>query len=179
MGMDSLRNRDLLPDRAKLYFAGRLSCQSRNAEGLESILEDFFEIPTRIDEFMGFWLTLPRENQCRLGESPSTGSLGQTAIAGSRIYDAQLKFRIRMGPMSYDDLRRLMPNGPAFQRIKTWVRNYIGEELFWDLQCILFAREVPQMVLGQSGFLGWTTWLTSAPPSRDADDPIFDPGTGL
>jgi predicted component of type VI protein secretion system len=31
------------------------------------------------------------------------------------------------------------------------------------------------MTLGKSGFLGWTTWLTSKPVAKDVDDPIFDP----
>ncbi len=176
IGMRPLRDRDLIPDRAKLYFSGRLAAHARNAEGLEAILSDFFGVRTEVREFQGFWMTLPRENQCRLGESPSTGSLGQTAIAGARIYDAQLKFRIRMGPMTRADLERIMPNGQAFQRIKTWVRNYIGEELFWDLQCVLLATEAPSMTLGQSGFLGWTSWLKSKPFENDVDDPIFDPG---
>lgn len=176
LGMGSLQHRDPVPDRAKLFFAGRLGCQTRNAEGLEAILQDFFEIRTRILEFVGYWMTLPRANQCRLGESPATGSLGQTAVAGSRFYEAQLKFRIRMGPMRLVDLNRLLPNGPAFQRIKTWVRNYIGDELVWDLQCVLLASEVPSMTLGQTGHLGWTSWVTSLPVTEDADDPIFDPG---
>ncbi|HEY2342417.1 MAG TPA: type VI secretion system baseplate subunit TssG, partial [Chthoniobacteraceae bacterium] len=175
LGMPSLHHRDLVPDRAKLYFAGRLSCQTRNAEGLAAILEDFFGVPTRIVEFVGFWLTLPYSNQCRLGESPSTGALGRSAIAGSRVYDAQLKFRVRMGPLTLADFQRLLPNGQAFKRIKTWVRNYIGDELIWDLQCVLLAQEVPTMTLGKSGFLGWTTWLTSKPVTKDVDDPIFDP----
>src|SRR5258708_32647742 len=32
IGMESLQNRDEVPDRAKLYFSGRLACQTRNAE---------------------------------------------------------------------------------------------------------------------------------------------------
>ena len=175
IGMDALRNRDAVPDRAKLYFSGRLSNQARNAEGLQAILSEFFGIRVEVREFVGFWLTLPPENRCRLGESPETGSLGSTAVAGERMHEAQLKFRIRMGPMTLADMQRMLPRGVAFRRLKDWVRNYIGDEFFWDVQCVLLAREVPTTSLGQSGMLGWTTWLKSTPTEKDSEDAVFDP----
>jgi type VI secretion system protein ImpH len=177
IGMPALRERDSIPDRAKIYFSGHLAAQSRNAEGLASILEDFFGLPTEIQEFTGFWMKIPPENQCRLGESPETGSLGVNAIAGSKKFEAQLKFRVRMGPMDLDALKRLVPVTDSFKRLKDWILNYINEELFWDLQCVLKAQAVPAISLGQEGLLGWTSWLKSEPFNRDADDPIFEPQT--
>jgi type VI secretion system protein ImpH len=176
IGMQSLRDRDEVPDRAKLYFSGRLACQTRNAEGLGAILQDFFGTPTVIIEFLGAWMTIPEANRCRLGESPETGVLGQTAVAGSRKYEGQLKFRIRMGPMKMARLQALVPGGKPFARIKAWVLNYIGYEYLWDLQCVIEAPEVQTACLGKLGQLGWTAWTTSRPATRDADDPIFDPG---
>ncbi len=176
--MESLRNRDEVPDRAKLYFSGRLACQTRNAEGLGAILQDFFGVRTEILEFFGTWMNIPEANQCRLGESPETGSLGKTAIAGSRKFEGQLKFRIRMGPMKLAKLRSLVPSGKAFQRIKAWVLNYVGYEYRWDLQCVLEEREVQPACLGKSGQLGWTCWTISRPVPDDAIDAIFDPEFG-
>ncbi len=46
IGMESLRDRDAVPDWSKLYFSGRLACQTRNAEGLGAIIEEFFGIRT-------------------------------------------------------------------------------------------------------------------------------------
>jgi len=175
IGMPGLRERDRVPDRAKIYFSGRLASQTRNAGGLEAILEDFFGVPTQIQEFAGFWMEIPPESRCRLGESPEICSLGINAIAGARKYEAQLKFRIRMGPMELDDLRRLVPVGDSFKTLKDWVLNYINQELYWDLQCIVKADAVPGICLGHDGLLGWTTWLKSKPFTRDTQDPIFDP----
>ena len=42
IGMEALQDRDAVPDPAKLYFTGRLSSQTRNAEGLEAILRSIF-----------------------------------------------------------------------------------------------------------------------------------------
>jgi type VI secretion system protein ImpH len=173
--MPSLLRRDSVPDRAKLFFAGRLACQTRNPEGLRAIVETFFGLRTTIEEFSGFWMRIPEENQCRLGESPDTGSLGQSAIAGTRRFETQLKFRIRLGPMTFADLERILPGGASFKRLKDWVLNYIGYELRWDVQCVLLAKEVPAACLGKTGRLGLSCWTSSKPFTKDADDPIFDP----
>lgn len=177
MGMDSLRNRDAVSDWAKLYFAGRLANQARNAEGLEAILQEYFEIRTRIETFVGRWMDLPGDSVCRLGEREETGSLGATAILGSRFWECQLNFRIHLGPMKLKDYERMLPTGEAFVRLKYWVLNYCGEHFFWDVQLVLEAAEVPQTCLGQAGRLGWTTWLKTKPFTRDADDLVLLPPT--
>jgi type VI secretion system protein ImpH len=175
VGTDPLQDRDSVADWTKIHFSGRMSAQTRNAEGLEAILGNYFGIPTRIQEFEGYWMKIPKENQCRLGETPETGSLGINAIAGERKYEVQLKFRIAMGPMDFADLQRLVPIGPSFRRLKDWVLNYVNQEFYWDLQCIVKAVDVPVIALGQGAMLGWTTWLKSKEFIRDSDDPIFDP----
>jgi type VI secretion system protein ImpH len=175
IGMESLQQADDVPDRAKLFFAGRLSGASRNAEGLQAMLEDFFGIKTEIQSMVGRWLDLPADCLCQLGKSPETGRLGLTTIVGSRFWECQLSFRIRFGPMSLDDLKRMLPNGASFTRLRDWIRNYVGQEYFWDIQFLLRAAEVPAISLGQQGWLGWTTWLKTTPFKADADDLILTP----
>jgi type VI secretion system protein ImpH len=174
-GTPSVQDRDSVPDWSKIHFAGRMSAQVRNAEGLEAILADFFGIPTEIRELEGYWMKIPKENQCRLGESPETGSLGLNAVVGERKYEVQLKFRIRMGPMGIEDLYRLVPTGASFRRLQDWVLNYVNYEFYWDLQCVVKAAAVPALSLGGGALLGWTTWLKSRPFGRDPDDAVFDP----
>ena len=175
IGMESLQDRDEVSDWAKLYFAGRLACQTRNAEGLEAILQEYFEIKAEVHTFIGRWLDLPADSVCRLGESPETGSLGLTTILGSRFWECQLNFRMRLGPMKRADYQRMLPGGEAFQRLKYWVLNYCGEHFFWEVQLVLEAAEVPATCLGAAGRLGWDTWLKTQPFTRDADDLILNP----
>ena len=54
----SLRQRDAVPDLAKLFHAGTLVRQVRNADGLASIIRQFFRVPAAIEEFVGHWLKL-------------------------------------------------------------------------------------------------------------------------
>jgi type VI secretion system protein ImpH len=173
VGAGSVRDRDQVPDNAKRYFAGHLGCQTRHTEGLESIISDFFGLSAKVLTFLGQWLDLPDSSQCRLGESPEAGSLGSSVIVGSRFWECQLRFRLRLGPMSLNDLYRMLPVGDAFGRLKCWVLNYCGREFFWDVQLVLRREEVPGTQLGSGGMLGWTTWLKSQPIARDAEDVIL------
>jgi type VI secretion system protein ImpH len=178
-GSRTLHRRDALPDLAKLHYAGLYSCQSRHAEGLRAMLASFFRLPVIIEEYSPHWLDLPDADLTRLGESETTGLLGQTVIAGKRIWDCQHKFRIVIGPLDLADYRRLLPGGASLARLVAMVRNYIDDGLIWDLQLILQKQQVPRLRLDAKGQLGWTTWcthppLTALPLDHDADDLKLD-----
>lgn len=174
LGMDSLRNRDAMPDLTKLHFAGHLANQTRHAEGLGSILSAFFHMPVRIECFIGTWLTLPAADRTRLGSSPRTASLARTALLGERSWTRQHKFRVVFGPLSLEEYLRLLPGGLSFHRLVPIVRNYAGDTLIWDVNLILRRDEVPPTELGRTGRLGWTTWLMPRSKNIDAADLFLD-----
>jgi type VI secretion system protein ImpH len=174
LGMATLRKRDEIADLAKFYYCGRLSGQTKCAEGLEDILQDYFKMPVRIEPFVGEWLKLPVQNRCRLGRDPANGTLGDSAILGSRVWECQYKFRIVVGPLDVEEYENLLPVGTRIRRLIALVRNYIGDELAWDLKLILKRGDVPAMRLSSSSRLGWTTWLGKKPPAGDADDLVID-----
>ncbi len=174
-GMAAFRGRESVPDVAKLYFSGRLACQTKCPEGLAAMLSAYFRIDVDVMELVGQWVDLPDEYVCRLGESPDTGSLGQTSVVGSRVWESQQKFRLRLGPMGFDDYQRMLPGGDSLPRLVDWVRNYAGDELAWDVQLVLKAEAVPGIQMGKLGRLGWSTWLQSAPPATDVDDLMLRP----
>lgn len=175
LAMPSLRDRDAFPDLAKLHYAGQLVCHTRHAEGLRLVLGDFFGLPVGIEEFVGQWLELPESYLCRLGESLETSALGRTVTVGSRTWECQHKFRIRIGPLSLTDYESLLPGGAGLERLIALVRNYAGDELAWDVRLILKGSEAPPLRLGGSGRLGWTTWLTDRPLGQDAADLSLNP----
>jgi type VI secretion system protein ImpH len=175
LGMPSLRGRDAVPDLAKLHYAGRLACQTRHAEGLTALLADFFGLPVALEEFIGHWLGLPEDSRWRLGESPITGTLGLSATVGDRVWDRQYKFRILFGPLSLEEYRRMLPGGESLRRLVAMVRNYLGDELDWDVNLTLKRDRVPPLKLGEQGQLGWTTWIASRPFAHDPADLLLEP----
>lgn len=174
LGMDSLRDRDAMPDLTKLHFAGHLANQTRHAEGLAAILSAFFQMQVRIACFIGGWLTLPAADRTRLGASPDTASLGRTALLGGRVWSRQHKFRLVFGPLDLPEYERLLPGGASFRRLIPIVRNYAGDTLVWDVNLILRHADVPATTLGRAGRLGWTTWLGHRGNEDDAADLFLD-----
>jgi type VI secretion system protein ImpH len=178
LGMDSLRHRDAMPDLTKLHFAGHLANQTRHAEGLASILSEFFRTPVRIESFVGAWLSLQQSDRTRLAQAPEIGTLGKTALLGGRVWSRQHKFRVVIGPLSLADYLRLLPGGASFHRLIPIVRNYAGDTLVWDANIILKGEDVPPTRLGcrktGGGRLGWTTWLMPRQKPADAADLFLD-----
>ena len=175
IGQPSLRDRDEFPDLAKLHHAGHLVCQSRHADGLRSILGDFFRLPVGLEEFVGQWLELPENCLSRLGLSREESALGRSITIGSRTWECQNKFRIRFGPLRLAEYEDLLPGGESLRRLIALVRNYVGDSLDWDLRLVLKKEEVPSLRLGGRERLGWTTWLAGPSPAEDRSDLTLSP----
>ena len=173
IGMDSFCKRDAVPDIAKLHYAGRLSCQTKNTEGLQEILHDYFGMPVAIEEFVDQWIELPKEYCCHLGKSPDNARLGLTTIIGSRFLECQMKLRIKCGPMGFSDYERLLAHSKSIGRVVAWLKNYISDEFSWELNLVLKREEIPRICLGKLGQLGWTTWLGSRKFEKDADNLVL------
>ncbi len=173
-GFASLRNRDSVPDYARLNHAGHLARQTRSAESLCAILSNFFQVPVAMEEFVGRWLPLPPEQRTRLGPRPGA-RLGVDSIAGQAVWDRQHSFRLRLGPMSRSAYERLLPPGADHLPLRDWVREYIGLEFVWDARLVLRADEVPKATLARDTRLGWSTWIGTRQPGVDADDLLLDP----
>jgi type VI secretion system protein ImpH len=173
IGLPSLQDRDALPDASKVYFAGRLSRQTRDAEGLLAWIRCEFDVPVTIEQWCGHWMTLMRSERSRLGRREGA-VLGQSAVLGGSVWDVQHKFRITMGPLTLPQYERLLPGGADLARLQALVRHWIGLELAWDLKLVLLRSEVPRFTLGSRAGLGFTTWLGRYLRSRDADDLRID-----
>ncbi len=169
IGSESFIERDSIRDDGKRYYSAWLAMQTRNSEGLCAILGEYFGVPATIEQFVGQWIDIPQDCCCRLGETRSTGKVGQNLILGSRYWDRQQKFRVRLGAMDWERYLSMLPSGDRLEHLIDWVRNYVGEELEWDVCLILKREEVPQTCLGRQGQLGWTTWLKREDTTFDHD----------
>jgi type VI secretion system protein ImpH len=72
----------------------------------------------------------------------------------------------------------LLPNGYRLNQLIAVIRNYIGDELSWDVKLVLKKDQVPMTQLGESTQLGWTSWLGERKSELDADDLMLNPFWG-
>jgi type VI secretion system protein ImpH len=175
MATPGLEGRDALPDDYKRHFAGRMVAQTRNAEGLRSLLQQFFAVPVRVIEFVAEWMRLPREAHLRLGRSTEVAALGRTAVTGEYVWGAQQRFRLRLGPLERGQFEHFLPGGTALAQLVATVRSYIGDEKSWDVQLVLAQGQVPATRLGRGARLGLTSWLGERPGQTDADEVVLKP----
>jgi len=158
------QKRDAAPDHARLAFAGLLSRQVRNADGLGHLLSGFLKMAVRVEQFVGRWMPLPEAERTRIGRRAisrhgSSSQLGASVVLGRAVYDRQHHFRLHIGPLSLQAFESLLPTGSAMPAVQALVRQYAGLEYGWDMQLLLKPGNVPSAQLGRQGRLGWTSWL--------------------
>jgi type VI secretion system protein ImpH len=173
MSPAAVRNRDSLPDLAKLFHVGALVRHVRNVEGLTHILQHFFRVPVRIEEFVGHWMALSTRERTYL--TSESAVLGSGAVLGRRLWDRQHKFRIHLGPLTLDQYESFLPGGRSIRQLVDWVRQYLSFELDWDVQLALMPGAVPRLTLGGRQRLGWTSWLGRRGADVAAADLRVDP----
>ncbi len=169
---NAMRDRDAMPDLAKHYFAAHLGRGAKSVEGLLAMISSYFSAPVKVEDFIGSWLRLEPEDQWQLGQK--TG-LGQGIGVGSNVWSRNSKFRVIIGPLPIDEFRRILPGGVTFARLKSLVRNYVGDVFDWDINVILRKEDIPDPILGQSTALGQTCWIGNYTADKDPDDLYLSP----
>lgn len=169
LGMDSLKGRLEVPDELVLYFAGHFANRSRHAEGLAAVTADYFNTRSEVIENVGHWLEVPAADRCILGSGDAM-PLGQGIVLGERLWDRQLRFTVRLGPMPLAAYERLFPGGVALESLKCLVKLYTNRELYCGVKIVLAKEDYPGSRCGGGTRLGLSSWLYSAPPEQHLDD---------
>jgi type VI secretion system protein ImpH len=163
-----------LPDPFAWHVTGLLAQQTRPPELLERLIALLFQVPVRIQEFVGGWLDVPAADTARLDTGPRLGA----ATVGPRVYARHHRFRIVLGPLRRAAFDSFLPTGGRLPLLRALVRRSVGLALEWDLLLLLDHAEVPALRLDDGARLNWTSWLAIADRRDDAADVTFpgDPG---
>jgi type VI secretion system protein ImpH len=179
LGTDGLRHRISVPDEALVFYTGLLGLQPRSATALRQVLQDYFQVPVEMEQFVGSWRPIPESDQSRPGdEREFSEQLGMGAIAGDEVWDQQCTARVALGPLTLKQYLDFLPIGSAYKPLCDLVEFFSRRELDFEVQLILKRDETPGVVLDYEGLeneplLGWTTWVKNAPIGRDPADAIL------
>jgi type VI secretion system protein ImpH len=177
LGIPPLRDRHSFRDRSLLKYAGIFARRHRPAVVLEALLRDVFELPATVEQFVGHWLALEPGDRSTIGAAGANNALGVSLVVGERVWDEQGSIRVRLGPLSFDQFRSFLPDGPAYRHLTELVRLFVDAEFDFDVQLVLKDEEVPRCRLtsapAQGARLGRFAWLKARPLGRDADDAVF------
>jgi type VI secretion system protein ImpH len=160
---------------ALIHYAGLIVLQSRSAAALEQLIEDYFDVPAEVEQFVGDWYPLSLGDQCALGEELDVATqLGGGAVVGDEVWDQQTRARIRLGPLTRARLDEFLPTGSAYESLRALTRFFTHDQYEFELQLVLARDQVPGFVLGDETArpqpLGWSTWIRTGEFADDADD---------
>ncbi|MBY6047924.1 type VI secretion system baseplate subunit TssG [Vannielia litorea] len=174
IGTAPYRDRDRVPDIAKLPFAGVMASRVKSAKRLQQVLEGVLGVDVKIREREGIWLEFEESDLSRIGQQGA--DLGRNTYAGRRVYSINDKAVIEIRTEALDSYESFLPGGDMFERLADMVRFYLGEQIDFDVELALPRPLCPKAQLGTKGRLGYTTWtpLKADDKGTSADDYVSD-----
>ncbi|MBE7501633.1 MAG: type VI secretion system baseplate subunit TssG [Verrucomicrobiales bacterium] len=158
--------------RARLLpYAGLVAWQPHAASAIERCLSDHFALPVSVLPATGGWLHLEPGQRTRIGRAGANQELGGSAVLGTRVWDQQGTFDLRLGPLTRPQFEDFLPTGTAYAPLCALTRFLVGPELDFRIELELAQHEPSALRLGPAAKprLGWNTWLgASAGPAQNA-----------
>ncbi len=158
LGSPVYRDLDSVPDIAKIGYAGLIGSKVKSASRLRSLIAGLFGVEVEVDEFMGLRIMFDPDQRSTLGQKHMV--LGKDALCGAGVYSVEDKIRIRIYVKSLKEYQEYLPTGPKSRPLAEIMFFYLGVQLDWDVELALPVGEVVPSRLGQSGQLGWTSWMS-------------------
>ena len=181
LGPQALRRRFIDEDHGELldetlgYFGASLRHKPASSVQIARMLSEYFGEQVRAEQFVGRWYDVPEEQQSRLGAGVAV--LGAGALAGTRVWQRDLRVRIVIGPLRRRRFDAFLPGGKAARALSSMLSMMTGVTLEYEIQLVLHADDVRGTALKPSegaGRLGWDSFMLTANESRDRDDVRYD-----
>lgn len=178
MGMSELRDRlhegeGEIFDQAVAYYAGAVRQRPVSAMLMQRVLSDYFQVPLHLEQFVGAWYRVPAGQATRLGQANAV--LGASALAGDRVWQRDLRLRLRIGPLRRDEFDAFLPGGSAAEALSKWLSLLTGGILEYEVRLVLRAEDVQGSALGGGGGvrLGWDSYLCTQTQTTSREDTTY------
>lgn len=178
LGMEELRDRlqdghgDVF-DQAVAYYAGAVRQRPVSAVLMQRILSDYFQAKMQIEQFVGAWYRVPKTQTTRLGQANAV--LGASALSGERVWQRDLRLRIRIGPLKRSQFAQFLPGASAALALAKWLTLLAGGTLEYEVRLLLRAEDVQGCSLSeaQGVRLGWDSYLCTTPQETPREDTVY------
>lgn len=165
-----------LLDESLAYYAGIIRLVPRSAQMVSQVVQDYFQAPIRLTQFVGKWFELAADQATRLGMAEAT--LGHDAFCGPRVWQRDARLRIEIGPLPKKRFEDFLPGGSAHVALERLLHVLTGPTLEYEVRLVLARDEVQPLALDSSrilaGRLGWDGWLMSRPATTDSRDAAYE-----
>ena len=140
---------------------------------MAGVLAEHFGAPFTLEQLIGHWQPMRQEHQTLLGRGNCT--LEQDTVLGERLYRADARVRLRIGPLAKADFERFLPGCSGALSLRAMLGMHCGIGMAFEVQLILArqdiatARLVPSGITG-SAKLGVDAYMLDSPTARDRGD---------
>jgi len=181
LGPQALRRRFVdeghgeLLDESIGYFGTSIRHKPASSVQIGRVLSEYFGEQVRAEQFVGRWYDVPEDQQSRLGAGAAL--LGAGAIAGTRVWQRDLRMRIVVGPLARSRFDAFLPGGKAARALASMLSMMTGVTLEYEIQLVLRGEDVrgTALALGDgAGRLGWDSFMVTKGESLDRNDVRYD-----
>ncbi len=180
MGNESLRKRlsddgEGVLDESIGYFATAMRQRPASAVQIAKVLSEYFNQKIKAEQFIGCWYDVPQEQQTVLGLG--NAMLGAGAMAGSRVWQRDLRLRLVIGPLDLEGYESFLPGGKAAKALESMLTMFTGLSLEYEVQLVLRAADVQGARLEDDrvgGRLGWDSFLVTDVQTQDRADVRYE-----
>ena len=162
--LSGIDEKNLQKRKRMVAYTGILTGSCRSAEGLRTVISDFFgNIPVAIRQWIPRWAKV--DELKKIGED---SVLGSTAMCGTHIRDTGGMFMIILGPLEKETFEAFLPDSPNIVLLKEIVDKYMTDPLEFSVEVKLKPSALIPVVLGKEvAPLGITS---SCGPSLEKSD---------
>lgn len=160
-------------DQAVAYYAGAIRQRPVSAAVLRRVLSDYFRARVDVEQFVGAWYKVPAAQRTRLGMT--NAQLGKSALSGERIWQRDLRLRLRIGPLARQAFDDFLPGSDGAQALAKWLALLTGAGLEYEVRLLLKPADIRGMrMAGDAGpRLGWDSYLCSRPQHEPRSDTTY------
>ena len=151
-----------VPPEVAAFYAGLLRTRPVAASTVERVLGEYFDVPVRLEEFVGAWDPIPEKIRSTLGVTDPT--LGFGAALGARAWRNDLRVRLHIGPLDEEQAQAFLPHGRSHAALKEMVSLFAVPSIQYEVRLLLKKPCIKPLALRTKGQhrrrLGWNSFLT-------------------
>jgi type VI secretion system protein ImpH len=122
-----------IPEQFKASSQNLFIRSTRSSEGLRIILSSFFDVPVIIEQFVGRFVEVDKEQQTTVGKTQGKfNRLGLDTCLGNKLWDSKDGINITIGPLNFEKYVSFLPKhneldqkASRLQKLKEIARSYI------------------------------------------------------
>ncbi|MDR1390976.1 MAG: type VI secretion system baseplate subunit TssG [Holosporales bacterium] len=170
------RSQFSIPERFKVSAQNLFWRKTRSSSGLKTMLSSFFNLPIKIDQFIGGFTEIDKSEQTAVGAGKGKYNvLGKNSILGNKIWNSAKGIEIVIGPLNFETYTKFLPKksprdqaASFLQKMKEIIRMYVPHEIEVNLRFFLEKCLVKKTVLNGINRLNKDAFIFGLHKSGDA-----------